>query len=81
LSIPTVASALIAALIRSRRVSAMSPVRRVVQRAFADAGHQSPANPARHLLMLRGGAAVTSGYLDSATAAQRNCQRSVDGLL
>ena len=68
-----------------------SPVRRVVaehrnwyyervRRAFADAGHTSPANPARHFLMLRDGA-VTGGYLDSATAAQRTFKRGVDGLL
>jgi AcrR family transcriptional regulator len=68
-----------------------SPVRRVVaehrnwyyervRRAFADAGHKSPANPARHFLMLRDGA-VTAGYLDSATAAQRTFKRGVDGLL
>ena len=68
-----------------------SPVRRVVaehrhwyyerlRRAFADSGHTSPANPARHFLMLRDGA-VTAGYLDSATAAQRTFKRGVDGLL
>jgi AcrR family transcriptional regulator len=68
-----------------------SPVRRVVaehrqwyyerlRRAFADAGHTSPANPARHFVMLRDGA-VTAGYLDSATAAQRTFKRGVDGLL
>ncbi len=68
-----------------------SPVRRVVaehrnwyyerlRRAFADAGHTSPAYPARHFLMLRDGA-VTAGYLDSATAAQRTFKRGVDGLL
>ena len=68
-----------------------SPVRRVVadhrqwyyerlRRSFADAGHTSPANPARHFVMLRDGA-VTAGYLDSATAAQRTFKRGVDGLL
>ena len=68
-----------------------SPVRRVVaehrqwyyerlRRAFADAGHTSPANPARHFVMLRDGA-VTAGYLDSAAAAQRTFKRGVDGLL
>ena len=68
-----------------------SPVRRViaehrhwyyerVRRAFADAGHTSPANPARHFVMLRDGA-VIAGYLDSATAAQRTFKRGVDGLL
>jgi AcrR family transcriptional regulator len=68
-----------------------SPVRRVVadhrrwyfervRRAFADAGHKHPSNPARHFVMLRDGA-VTAGYLDSATAAQRTFKRGVDGLL
>jgi AcrR family transcriptional regulator len=68
-----------------------SPVRHVVaehrhwyfeqiRRAFGDAGHTSPANPARHFLMLRDGA-VTGGYLDNATAAQRTFTRGVDGLL
>ena len=68
-----------------------SPVRRVVsehrrwyyervRRAFADAGHTSPANPARHFLMLRDGD-VTAGYLDSATAAQRTFRRGVASLL
>jgi AcrR family transcriptional regulator len=68
-----------------------SPVRRVVaehrhwyydcvRRAFADAGHTTPANPARHFLMLRDGA-VTAGYLDSPTAAVRTFRRGVDGLL
>jgi AcrR family transcriptional regulator len=51
-----------------------------VRRAFADAGHTSPANPARNFLMLRDGA-VTAGYLDSATAAKRTFKRGVDGLL
>jgi AcrR family transcriptional regulator len=51
-----------------------------IRRAFADAGHASPSNPARHFLMLRDGA-VTAGYLDSATAAQRTFKRGVDGLL
>lgn len=68
-----------------------SPVRQVVaehrhwyyerlRRAFADAGHTSPANPARHFLMLRDGA-VTAAYLDSVAAAQRTFKRGVDGLL
>jgi hypothetical protein len=68
-----------------------SPVRRVVgdhrrwfyervRRAFADAGHEYPANPARHFVMLRDGA-VTAAYLDSSTAAQRTFKRGVDGLL
>ena len=68
-----------------------SPVRRVVadhrrwfyeraRRAFAGAGHELPSNAARHFVMLRDGA-VTAGYLDSATAAQRTFKRGVDGLL
>jgi AcrR family transcriptional regulator len=68
-----------------------SPVRRVVsehrqwyyervRRAFADANHTSPANPARNFVMLRDGA-VTAAYLDSATAAQRTFKRGIDGLL
>jgi len=52
----------------------------VLRRAFADAGHTSPANPARHFLMLRDGA-VSAAYLDSAVAAQRTFKRGVDGLL
>jgi len=51
-----------------------------VRRAFADAGHPNPSNPARNFLMLRDGA-VTAGYLDSATAAKRTFKRGVDGLL
>jgi AcrR family transcriptional regulator len=51
-----------------------------VRRAFADAGHEYPSNPARHFVMLRDGA-VTAGYLDSAPAAQRTFKRGVDGLL
>jgi AcrR family transcriptional regulator len=68
-----------------------SPVRRVVadhrrwyvervRRAFGDAGHKHPSNPARHFVMLRDGA-VTAGYLDSTTAAQRTFKRGVNGLL
>lgn len=68
-----------------------SPVRRVVAEhrrwfygrlrgAFADAGHRRPSNAARHFAMLRDGA-VTAGYLDSATVAQRTFKRGVDGLL
>jgi AcrR family transcriptional regulator len=52
----------------------------LVRRAFAEAGHAQPANPARHFLMLRDGA-VTAGHLDSATAAQRTFNRGVKGLL
>ena len=51
-----------------------------VRRAFADAGHAKPSNPARNFVMLRDGA-VTAGYLDSATAAKRTFKRGVDGLL
>jgi AcrR family transcriptional regulator len=52
----------------------------LIRRAFAEAGHEQPANPARHFLMLRDGA-VTAGYLDSPTAAQRTFNRGVRGLL
>jgi AcrR family transcriptional regulator len=41
-----------------------------VRRAFADAGHERPGHAARHFVMLRDGA-VTAGYLDSPTTAQR----------
>jgi AcrR family transcriptional regulator len=51
-----------------------------VRRAFADAGHTSPTNPARNFVMLRDGA-VTAGYLDSPHAAKRTFKRGVDGLL
>jgi AcrR family transcriptional regulator len=68
-----------------------SPVRKVVadhrhwyyerlRRAFADAGHKRPGNAARHFVMLRDGA-VTAGYLDSPTAAQRTFKRGVEGLI
>jgi AcrR family transcriptional regulator len=68
-----------------------SPVRRVVadhrrwyleriRRAFADAGHKRPGNAARHFVMLRDGA-VTAGYLDSPTSAQRTFKRGVEGLI
>lgn len=68
-----------------------SPVRQVVAEhrswylerlrcAFVDAGHRRPGNAARHFLMLRDGA-VTAGYLDSSTAAQRTFKRGVEGLL
>lgn len=67
------------------------PVRQVVsehrrwyveqlRRAFADAGHTAPTNPARHFVMLRDGA-VSAAYLDNAAAAQRTFKRGVDGLL
>jgi AcrR family transcriptional regulator len=68
-----------------------SPVRQVVadhrrwylerlRAAFADAGHKRPGNAARHFVMLRDGA-VTAGYLDSPTAAQRTFKRGVEGLI
>jgi AcrR family transcriptional regulator len=68
-----------------------SPVRKAVaahrewylerlRRAFADAGHHRPADAARHFVMLRDGA-VTAGYLDSSTAAQRTFKRGVEGLI
>jgi hypothetical protein len=50
------------------------------RRAFADAGHTSPTNPARNFLMLRDGA-VAAGYLDSPDAAERTFERGVEGLL
>ena len=67
------------------------PVRRVVaehrqwylerlRRAFADAGHPRPTNPARHFMMMRDGT-VTAGYLDSPTAVRRAFTRGVEGLL
>jgi AcrR family transcriptional regulator len=70
---------------------AESPVRQVVaahrrwyfdriRRAFAEAGHKRPGNAARHFVMLRDGA-VTAGYLDSPTAAQRTFKRGVEGLI
>jgi AcrR family transcriptional regulator len=70
---------------------ATSPVREAVaahrrwyyerlRRAFADAGHNRPSNAARHFVMLRDGA-VTAGYLDSPTAAQRTFKRGVAGLV
>jgi AcrR family transcriptional regulator len=52
----------------------------LMRRAFAEAGHGLPANAARHFVMLRDGA-VTAGYLDSTTAAQRTFKRGVEGLL
>jgi AcrR family transcriptional regulator len=68
-----------------------SPVRKAVaahrewylerlRRAFADAGHARPGDAARHFVMLRDGA-VTAGYLDSPTAAQRTFKRGVEGLI
>ena len=67
------------------------PVRRVIaeprqwyfqqlRRAFADAGHPRPANPARHFAMMRDGA-VTAGYLDNPTSVRRTFKRGVEGLL
>jgi AcrR family transcriptional regulator len=68
-----------------------SPVRRVVadhrqwyyeliRRAFAEAGHEQPTNPARHFVMLRDGA-VTAGHLDSPATALKTFNRGVEGLL
>jgi AcrR family transcriptional regulator len=51
-----------------------------LRRAFADAGHGRPADAARHFVMLRDGA-VTAGYLESPTAAQRTFKRGVEGLI
>jgi AcrR family transcriptional regulator len=51
-----------------------------IRRAFAAAGHKRPGNAARHFVMLRDGA-VTAGYLDSPTAAQRTFKRGVEGLI
>jgi AcrR family transcriptional regulator len=67
------------------------PVRRLVaahrqwyyerlRRAFADAGHPRPANPARHFMLMRDGA-VTAGYLDSPASVRRTFTRGVKGLL
>jgi AcrR family transcriptional regulator len=64
------------------------PVRRVIaahrrwyyelmRRAFAEAGHQRPANAARHFVMVRDGA-MTAGYLDGATIARRTLKRGVE---
>jgi len=68
-----------------------NPVRRVVadhrgwyfdriRGAFLEAGHKRPGNAARHFVMLRDGA-VTAGYLDSPTTAQRTLKRGVEGLI
>lgn len=68
-----------------------SPVRQVVaehrqwyyqllRRAFEDAGHQLPANAARHFVMLRDGA-MSAAYLDKPTTASRTFTRGVDGLI
>jgi AcrR family transcriptional regulator len=68
-----------------------SPVRRVVaehrhwyyqllHRAFQDAGHELPANAARHFVMLRDGA-MSAAYLDKPTTASRTFTRGVDGLI
>ena len=68
-----------------------SPVRQVVaehrqwyyqllRRAFEDAGHQLPANAARHFVMLRDGA-MSAAYLDTPTTAIRTFTRGVDGLI
>ena len=68
-----------------------SPVRLVVaehrqwyyqflRRAFEDAGHQLPANAARHFVMLRDGA-MSAAYLDTPSTAIRTFTRGVDGLI
>jgi AcrR family transcriptional regulator len=68
-----------------------SPVRKVVtehrewyyrllHQAFDDAGHQLPANAARHFVMLRDGA-MSAAYLDTPTTATRTFARGVDGLI
>jgi AcrR family transcriptional regulator len=68
-----------------------SPVRQIVaqhrqwyyqllRRAFEDAGHQLPANAARHFVMLRDGA-MSAAYLDTPTTAIRTFTRGVDGLI
>jgi AcrR family transcriptional regulator len=68
-----------------------SPVRQVVaehrqwyyqliHQAFDDAGHQLPANAARHFVMLRDGA-MSAAYLDTPTIATRTFTRGVDGLI
>jgi AcrR family transcriptional regulator len=67
------------------------PVRRViarhrqwyyelVRRAFAEAGHQTPGNAARHFVMFRDGAMI-AGSLDSPTSAKRTFNRGVEGLI
>jgi len=68
-----------------------SPVRLVVaehrqwhyqflRRAFEDAGHQLPANAARHFVTLRDGA-MSAAYLDTPTTAIRTFARGVDRLI
>jgi AcrR family transcriptional regulator len=68
-----------------------SPVRQVVaehrawyyqllRRAFQDAGHERPADAARHFVMLRDGA-MSAAYLDTPAAAVRTFARGVDGLI
>lgn len=68
-----------------------SPVRQVVadhrqwffdriRAAFVEAGHKRPGNAGRHFVMLRDGA-VTAGYLDSPTTAQRTFKRGVEGMI
>jgi hypothetical protein len=68
-----------------------SPVRLVVaehrqwyyqflRRAFEDAGHQLPANAARHFATLCDGA-MSAAYLDTPTTAIRTFARGVDRLI
>ena len=47
--------------------------------AHPAAGHELPANAARHFVMLRDGA-MSAAYLDTPTAAVRTFSRGVDGL-
>jgi hypothetical protein len=51
-----------------------------LRRAFEDAGHQLPANAARHFVTLRDGA-MSAAYLDTPTTAIRTFARGVDRLI
>lgn len=53
---------------------------RFLRRAFEDAGHQLPANAARHFLTLRDGA-MSAAHLDTPTTAIRTFARGVDRLI
>jgi AcrR family transcriptional regulator len=53
---------------------------RLLRRAFEDAGHQLPANAARHFVMLRDGA-MSAAYLDTPTTAARTFAGGVVGLI
>jgi AcrR family transcriptional regulator len=52
----------------------------LLRRAFEDAGHERPADAARHFVMLRDGA-MSAAYLDTPTTAIRTFTRGVDGLI